>query len=151
MSPEINWGRVPDSLRRSVIDTFELMCFCAAEPLVESHIDLQPALARIISFHGDWSGQVCLKVNAAAARTLAENFYGEPEPSLPDSRVEELLNEITNVVCGGMLSRMAPSGNFWLSPAEPLPAGAAPAGSSYEQAFSLESGEVLVSVTDAAL
>lgn len=74
-------------------------------------------LAVEIRFHGERAGRLRLVVAELCARELAANFIGFLDPGqLRAGPVTEVLRELTNMVCGATLSRLAPQAVFDLDP-----------------------------------
>jgi CheY-specific phosphatase CheX len=103
---------LPACLEKAVIDAFELMCFMSIETDPEFPVDAGSALACEIGFNGDAAGQLRLEVPDRVALSMASNFVGESERALSRRQVESVVGELTNVICGGLLSLLAPDGSF---------------------------------------
>jgi hypothetical protein len=146
MRGEAEWGRLDDCLQKAATETFEMMCFSAAEPVSGEGIGTKEMTGTQILFDGDAAGVLCLAIESGTARLLAANFYGQDPLSLHGSQVEAVIAELTNVVCGGMLSLFAPDGSFSLSAPE-LHRPCSPPPGSLERGFRVESGRVVISVT----
>jgi CheY-specific phosphatase CheX len=95
--------------------------------------DQQPApapdaLAFSLRFQGDVHGTFGISLSLSMARTLASNFLGEEERDLTEAEVAEVVGELTNMLCGSILSRVIGTSKFALSHPQPfLPAYPAPA------------------------
>ncbi len=86
----------------------------------------QPAeLAFSLRFQGEVHGAFGLHLGAPMARTLAANFLGEEEDSLTDVEVAEVVGELTNMICGSIVSRVEGTTKFALSHPEPFTPGPA--------------------------
>ncbi|PWT99764.1 MAG: hypothetical protein C5B51_26450 [Terriglobia bacterium] len=67
-----------------------------------------------VSFEGQPSGRLGLRVNAAAARSIAADFLGEDECSLSEGQVGEVICELANIICGSVLSSVESETTFRL-------------------------------------
>ena len=73
-----------------------------------------------LRFQGDVHGSFGVSLGAAMARTLAANFLGEQEETLTDVEVAEVVGELTNMLCGSIVSRVEGTSKFALSHPEPF-------------------------------
>jgi CheY-specific phosphatase CheX len=73
-----------------------------------------------LSFHGDVQGRFGLHLNSEVALTLAANFLGEEESTLVATEVAEVIGELSNMLCGSVMSRVGGARNFVLSHPEPV-------------------------------
>ena len=95
---------------------------CSVEA-VAADTTLQPeALFFSLRFAGDISGRFGLHTDAAVARTLASNFLGEEESGVSVTEVGEVVGELTNMLCGSVMSRVKTTRTFSLSHPEPIAA-----------------------------
>jgi CheY-specific phosphatase CheX len=106
-------------LTEAVREILERMFFLAVED-VDAAPDgaaVENALAFEIEFHGAHHGRLRLVVPDSCARALAASFMGVPEPnSMVCGQVFEVMLELTNMMCGTTLSRLAPQEVFDLDP-----------------------------------
>jgi CheY-specific phosphatase CheX len=114
-------------------EVFDAMYFTSVLGVVsaESVLDVPPetngALTFGLRFAGNISGRFGLQVEHAAARTLAANFLGETDSDISSSEVSEVIGELTNMLCGAVMSRLEGENSFALSHPEPgasMPTGA---------------------------
>ena len=77
-------------------------------------------LVAAMRFEGERPGEFRVTVTAEAAKTIAANFLGTDE-EVPESRVEEVTCELTNMICGSVLSRVGRNLAFELSHPELVP------------------------------
>jgi CheY-specific phosphatase CheX len=141
----IDQQRLDDCIATAVTQALEMMCFAVAEPVEESAMQDRNVIARQIEFRGDASGDLRFVIETDSARLLAGNFYGMDPLTLEELQVEAVVGELTNVVCGGMLSLLAPDGRFDLSPPQELTS-AAPHAGAFERAFAVDASTLVVSV-----
>ena len=103
-------------LRESLADVLEKMFFIrilddqpsAADPLAEQ-------IASRLSFHGNPSGSLTLQLQRRVARSIAGDFLAAEEQELSDLQVGEVICELTNMICGAVLSRVESTVTFRLA------------------------------------
>jgi len=86
---------------------------------------VQPALspseyAFTLRFEGEVRGSFGLHLAGNTARTLAANFLGEDDSTLSPQDVSEVVGELTNMLCGSVVSRIEGHSKFALSHPEPI-------------------------------
>lgn len=72
-------------------------------------------LAARVHFQGQPSGDLLLVLNRRAAHGIAADFLGEDRSGLDDRQVEEVFCELTNMICGAVLSRVESAATFKLA------------------------------------
>ncbi|HYO83554.1 MAG TPA: response regulator [Bryobacteraceae bacterium] len=124
-----------DALDTAVCETLELMCFTG----LMGKSDLMPAGAALcasVRFYGDAEGMVRLTVPEDTASDLTSAFLGLDSDSVEEEHVRSVAIELTNMVCGAMLSHHAENGRFHLEqpivPAAPPQSGAAALSRAYD-------------------
>ena len=130
-------------LQTAVVSAFELMCFTAIEPAGDDAVCADGILRGEVEFEGDAAGRLRLEMPLSAARSIASGFYGAGD-DMHQNQVEAVVGEMTNVICGSMLSTFSPDGGFCLS----TPEVGRGAGERYpiRQCFVMESESVIVSL-----
>jgi CheY-specific phosphatase CheX len=115
------------ALQESVVDVLERMFFIGPleEPLGEPESSSR-SIAVHLDFDGDPPGSLTLRTTVAAARSIAADFLGEDGEVLSVQQVEEVLCELTNMICGAVLSRVESRAVFRLGVPQVLPADEAP-------------------------
>jgi CheY-specific phosphatase CheX len=109
-----------------------------------------PVLEARVAFFGRPSGFLFVSLCCPAARLLAASFLGEDEDSLTDEDVKLVVCELTNMLCGSLVSRLENDQTFDLTAPEMVlspsntPLRTAPA--SAQQKFALEKGTLTVSL-----
>jgi hypothetical protein len=131
---------------------------CLGEPL---EFVPGPEVVAYLTFEGDPSGALTLRMTAGAARSVAADFLGAEEFDLSDQQVGDVVSELANMICGSVLSRAESFTSFTLAsprivPSEseagrtPAPAGAPPfdagARNSTTHAVMIGSGRMVVSI-----
>jgi CheY-specific phosphatase CheX len=72
-----------------------------------------------LDFRGSRTGSLGVRAPLATARTLAESFLGAEPETISTSQCFEVLGEMTNMICGAVLSRLAHEEQFSLSHPQP--------------------------------
>jgi len=74
-----------------------------------------------LRFRGDLRGTFGISLGSSSARTLASNFLGEDEDSLSSAEIAEVVGELSNMLCGSIVSRIGGTRNYVLSHPEACP------------------------------
>ena len=75
----------------------------------------EPCVCARLSFSGARSGRLGVRVPLETAREIAANFLGLEGQELTEARVNDVICELTNMVCGLVLGRAHGDGLFELS------------------------------------
>jgi chemotaxis protein CheY-P-specific phosphatase CheC len=101
--------------------TLETMFFAAPDAIFPDAA--RPAgelIAASLTFQGDPPGRFGVVLSSPLARTMAINFLGlEDDAELPPSQVNEVVGEMTNIICGAVLSELESNANFDISTPAP--------------------------------
>src|SRR5581483_2469259 len=102
-----------------VTEVLETMFFAEAVSAdCDGHEWLASAVSDRIGFDGSYSGEMRLSVSLEAASALAAAFLGiEPLETTELLRAQVIL-ELTNILCGAILSRLCPESKLALAPPE---------------------------------
>ena len=132
----------------AVDDVLETMFFSETLGSCEPEPDLT-ALEACVAFSGASSGTVAVRISELSARSLAATFLGEPEDSLGDAQVAQVVCELTNMLCGSIVTKMECEGCFDLGAPELLPESKqkVPTDLRLQQSFAIERGTLTVSLT----
>jgi CheY-specific phosphatase CheX len=104
---------------REVLETMFFTCVYAETPGGECAARIEARLP----FSGGRTGEFRLGISPEAARTIAAGFLGaEDESQIGATQIGDVVCEVTNMVCGSLLSRLGADLAFDLQP----PALAAP-------------------------
>ena len=76
-----------------------------------------------LDFHGACAGRLALSLDRAAAEGLAANFFGGVGEGGPEEDSQSVMVELTNMVCGAMLSHLDKNSIFCLDTPQQLKAG----------------------------
>ena len=89
----------------------ETMFFSA--PFGSSEQDMSnPCIKVRVAFRGCPSGTLEVCVSELSARALASSFLGEDEKTLTDSQASEVVCEMSNMLCGSLISRLESEQSF---------------------------------------
>ena len=101
-----------------------------------------PHLSAELAFRGTPSGCFGIEVPLETGRTIASNFLGADGDELSKSQISEVVGELTNMICGTVLSHLNANGQFeLLSPEVQLnPRDRYHAGDTFHSTFALEDG-----------
>lgn len=137
------------SLIEAASDVLESMCFLGV--VGASDDPATPAEDSILcrlEFSGDGRGVFGLATSPCLAAVIAENFLGEPAKEISRMQMEEVLCELSNMICGSFLSRLRADSIFDLTHPRCEPVGALLlaeiAKSSTAQALDLDEGRLFL-------
>ena len=125
-------GAAHRALRDSVEEVLEKMFF--AQTMGECPVDPaegQPAdeIAVSLAFQGEPSGLFWLRLTTVAARQIAADFLGIDEPEISGIQTSDAIRELSNMICGSVLSRVESAATFQLGAPQIVPAAEEIAGS----------------------
>lgn len=110
-----------------------------------TRLSAEDAIAARLTFDGDPPGWLQLQVDCPQARSLAADFLGEEPCDVSAKKMEEVVCELANMICGSVLSRVEGTTDFHLAaPAITLDNEAASMSVTASQAFSLPDGVLKV-------
>ncbi len=144
---DLNFDRLLSGTVDSVLET---MFFSAAWGPAEPEIG-GAVLESRLAFHGRPSGTFAVCLSEPSARLLAAGFLGEDEETLTDSQTGQVVCELTNMLCGSLVSKLESDESFDLASPELVPSGSGTDPSSgappaARQSFELEGGILTVTL-----
>jgi Chemotaxis phosphatase CheX len=71
-------------------------------------------IAAELAFRGSPCGRFGIELPAGTARVMAANFLGLEEDEISASQIDEVACELTNIICGSVLSRIEADARFEL-------------------------------------
>jgi CheY-specific phosphatase CheX len=71
-----------------------------------------------LTFEGVPPGCLWLRLTSGAARSLAADFLGEEASELSGQKIEEVIGELANMLCGSVLTRVESTTDFRLAAPE---------------------------------
>ncbi len=112
-------------LAASATEVLETMFFSSVEELPQEPLDAarRERVGAYLDFHGACVGRLALSLEKDAARNLATSFFGETFEGTEDEDCSSVMAELTNMVCGAMLSHLDRNSIFCLASPEALGAG----------------------------
>lgn len=147
-------GEELSALSNEVIaEVLETMFFTSAIPATCQHHRAEPALHARIEFSGSILGTFETTLDQAAARSLGSGFLGLMDDEVTEEGEEQVLSELTNILCGSLLSRLYPDARVILGPphvlipGQPVPSG----GHRFHQCYEMAEGWLSVTIGFPAL
>jgi len=111
--PEAN-----DVVRNVASEVLETMFFTEAEPAPCEHAWLASGACARARFTGSHMGEMLLAVSGEAMVPIAASFLGLEAIELTGAQQGQVLQELTNILCGAMLSRIWPQSKLAIAPPE---------------------------------
>lgn len=144
---EAQGGQTADQVADKVAaDVLETMFFTEAEPAACEHAWLQAAPTARVRFSGSHHGDMLLGVSVEAADPIAASFLGLEPAELSDAQRGQVIQELANILCGALLSRLWPESTLALSSPELTPWEDSPAVGALHRCFIIPEGMVAISV-----
>lgn len=103
------------ALAESVADVLEKMFFVG--PMGEPESLPTPdgsVMSAEVTFWGNPSGTLTLRVTHDVARSIGADFLGEDEEALSEKQIGDVICELANMICGSVLSRAESATTFRL-------------------------------------
>jgi CheY-specific phosphatase CheX len=107
MSEEIR--QAATTVLSTVFETMLYMSVDLRDPEPEAALFplMAPALLRSeIGFQGRYHGKICLHLSPDLGRSMAVNFLGLEREEVSESDAVDTVNEVCNMICGNLLSRL---------------------------------------------
>jgi CheY-specific phosphatase CheX len=98
-------------ISEAVSSVLETMFFTAPFGLSEKIAGTSSIHVRV-AFRGCPSGELDVCVSDTSARILASSFLGEDEETITDIQLGEVACEMSNMICGSLISRMESEQSF---------------------------------------
>jgi CheY-specific phosphatase CheX len=99
-------------------EVLETMFFTEAERVSCDHLWLATAPCAYLHFAGSHSGEMLLGVSAEAADPIAASFLGLDPVELTDMQRGQVIQELSNILCGALLSHLWPDSKMALASPE---------------------------------
>jgi len=137
-------AEVDRALTKCTGRVLETMCY--SDPLPITGLEEgQPLLHAELHFHGTYSGVFHLDITEEAGRSLASTFLGSDE-ALQEEQLGSVICELTNMICGSMLSTLDARADIHLD-APALVAEDAPRSDEVlSRAFEIDNGQMAVAI-----
>jgi len=135
---------VDRALTRCTGRVLETMCY--SDPLPITGLEEgQPCIRTQLRFHGTYSGIFHLDVTEDAGRSLATTFLGAEE-DVPAPEMASVICELTNMICGSMLSTLDARADIQLDAPELLVDGVPRSEGASYKAFEIDNGQMAVAI-----
>jgi Chemotaxis phosphatase CheX len=107
-----------DIIRRVAAEVLEMMFFTEAEVATCEHAWLESASCARARFAGSHLGEMLLGISVEAAAPTAAYFLGLEPMEVTEAQRSQVLQELTNILCGAMLSQIWPESKLTIAPPE---------------------------------
>jgi len=107
-----------ETAARVAAEVMETMFFTEAVAADCDHDWLEPACAARVRFEGSHWGEMLLALSAEAADPIAASFLGLDPEELTDAQRGQVIQELSNILCGALLSQLWPESTLALSSPE---------------------------------
>jgi chemotaxis protein CheY-P-specific phosphatase CheC len=119
---------------------------CYADPLPITGLEEgQPLVRAELRFHGTFSGVFHLDITEEAGRSLATTFLGADE-DVPGPQMASVICELTNMICGSMLSALDARADIHLDAPEVVADPAPRSGNALSRPFEIDNGQMAVAI-----
>lgn len=110
--------QISEALAAAVEQVLETMFFIT----VVSHSEMPPEkplpLCACLEFRGEPSGSFGVNLSESAARVITSNFVGDEPEAVSSAQIEEVVRELSNMICGAILTRVHGQNLFELTSPE---------------------------------
>jgi len=107
-----------ETARRVAVEVLETMFFTEAEEVPCKHAWIASAPCARIRFEGSHLGAMLLCVSAVAVDPIAASFLGLDPMEVTDAQRGQMVQELSNILCGAILSQLRPESTLALSSPE---------------------------------
>ncbi len=135
-----------DMIRQVAAEVLETMFFTEAELAACEHGWLGLAACARIQFTGSHYGEMLLGVSMEATDPIAASFLGLDPVELTDAQRGQVVQELTNILCGAMLSHLWPESKLALSSPELTPWQEWPSVGLLHRCFTIPEGMLGISI-----
>lgn len=140
----MNAGDFEIHFASAVASVLESMFFSEAMGTCEATHETSDLQARV-AFSGEVSGVLGVRLSEPSARSLAASFLGEAEDSLDETQIAQVVCELTNMLCGWIVSK-AESQGVWELGSPKLVSAHCEEPESIQQSFGVEHGILTLSL-----
>jgi hypothetical protein len=135
-----------DTIRQVAAEVLETMFFTEAELATCEHTWLGLAGCARIRFEGSHFGEMLLGVSLEATDPIAASFLGLDPTELTDAQRGQVIQELTNILCGAMLSHLWPESKLSLSSPELTGWQEWPSAGPLHRCFTIPEGMLAISI-----
>ena len=126
--------------------TLETMCFFRVMGPLEEMPAREERISARLSFQGDANGVFHCMLDLPTAKAIAANFLGEEAEDVSRARMESVVCELANMICGSVLSNHKKDGHFELSSPEITGSEDEQPDEVVRRVFELESGSIALAM-----
>jgi len=135
---------VDRALTRCTGRVLETMCY--SDPLPITGLEEgQPLIHAELRFHGTYSGVFHLDITEDAGRSLATTFLGADD-DVPRPEMASVICELTNMICGSMLSTLDGQADIHLDAPELVESPPSRSEDALSKAFEIDCGQMAVAI-----
>jgi hypothetical protein len=135
-----------ETIQQVVAEVLETMFFTTAEVASCEHGWLSGASCARIRFAGSHCGEMLLGVSVEAVDAIAASFLGLDPMELTDAQRGQVIQELSNILCGATLSHLWPESKLALSSPELAAWQEWPASGALHRCFAIPEGLLAISV-----
>jgi hypothetical protein len=135
-----------ETIQQVAAEVLETMFFTAAEVASCEHGWLSGASCARIRFEGSRCGEMLLGVSVQAVDPIAASFLGLDPMALTDAQRGQVIQELSNILCGATLSNLWPESKLALSSPELAAWQEWPASGALHRCFAISEGMLAISV-----
>jgi len=135
-----------DTIRQVAAEVLEAMFFTEAELTACEHAWLGSARCARIRFEGSHFGEMLLSVSGEATDPMAASFLGLEPMELTDAQRGQVIEELSNILCGAILSKLWPESKLALSSPESTGWQEWPAEGALHRCFVIPEGTLAISL-----
>ena len=133
-------------LEAATSHTLETMCFFAVMGPLDEMPDGEERISARLTFQGAANGVFHSTLDLSAASAIAANFLGEEAEDVSRSSMEAVVCELSNMICGSVLSNYKRHGHFELSSPEITVVEDSQPDQAVRRVFELESGSIALAL-----
>ena len=97
----------------SASEVLEAMFFAGVTEEVSQPVG-NAVISAELTFHGNPSGRFGIQIAHATSRVIAASFLGLDETEVSEEQIVDVVCELTNMICGSVLSRVEAGARFEL-------------------------------------
>ena len=135
-----------DMVRQVITEVLERMFFTEAESTACEHAWLASAPSAWIPFEGSHRGELLLGISLEAVGPIAASFLGLDPLEVTDVQRGQVIQELSNIVCGAMLSHLWPESKLALSSPKLLAWQEWTSGGPLHRCFTIPEGMLAISI-----
>lgn len=145
-SPPEHQSPMDQVLRHVASEVLETMFFTEAELADCEHAWLAAASCSRIGFEGSHFGEMLLGVSAEAVDPIAASFLGLDPAEVTDAQRGQVIQELSNILCGAMVSHLWPESRLALASPELTPSQEWLAEGTLHRCFVIPEGKLAISI-----